>query len=113
MPEPLDPAEEMAPEHQVWSWTEGDIDVELLVPSRLYRDFVGERTEEIGDGLVWFRDDGATHYLGTTGIEAPCDCYELKAVGGTEADRRDLLLDLADDLRWDRSLGRHRPPPAG
>ena len=105
-PEPLPADEQTRPGQQAIAWTDGEIRVELLAPAHMYIDFVGERTEPVGEtGVLWFRDDDTTHLLDATGFAASCSRYELTARGGTEDERRDLLLSVAGGLEWEASRG--------
>jgi hypothetical protein len=105
VPLPSVSAETVQPEQQAWSWNESGHLVELLLPAHTYIDFVGERTEQIGDdGVLWYRED-ETRLLGSTGLGGDCARYELTATGGTEADRTDLLRRDAGLFKWDAGRG--------
>jgi hypothetical protein len=80
--------------------------MELLLPGLAYIDFVGEPTEEVADppGMLLLRPE-ETRFLGRTGFVGPCDRFELAAAGGSEADRRELLLSTAKGFAFDPSLG--------
>ena len=105
VPFPSVSADTVQPEQQAWSWNQGDLLVEMLLPAHTYIDFLGERTESIGDdGLLWYRDD-ETRLLASTGLGGDCKRYELTATGGTETDRVTLLRKLAGLFQWDASRG--------
>ena len=92
---------------QVRSWpASDDVAVELFLPGFDYIDFVGTPTEQVADppGMLLLLPD-STSFLGSTGFVGPCDSFELKSRGGTEAERRRLLLSIASGFEFDPSLG--------
>ena len=92
---------------QVRSWSgNGDVEIEVLLPGFDYIDFVGTPTEQVADppGMLLLLPD-STSFLGSTGFVGPCDRFELKSRGGTEAERRRLLLSTTSGFEFDPSLG--------
>ena len=95
------------PYRQVRSWSGiGDIEIELLLPGFDYIDFVGTPTEQVTDppGMLLLGMD-STNFIGSTGFAGPCESFELRARGGTEAERRRLLLSTVSGFEFDPSLG--------
>ena len=80
--------------------------MEVLLPGFDYIDFVGTPTEQVADppGMLLLGLD-STNFLGSTGFVGPCDSFELKSRGGSEAERRRLLLSTASGFEFDPSLG--------
>ena len=92
---------------QVRSWqASDDVAMELFLPGFDYIDFVGTPTEQVTDppGMLLLLPDSTT-FIGSTGFVGPCDSFELKSRGGTEAERRRLLLSTASGFEFDPSLG--------
>ena len=95
------------PTFQVRSWpASDDVAMELFLPGFDYIDFVGTPTEQVADppGMLLLLPDSTT-FIGSTGFVGPCDSFELKSRGGTEAERRRLLLSTASGFEFDPSLG--------
>ena len=92
---------------QVRSWpASDDVAMELFLPGFDYIDFVGTPTEQVADppGMLLLLPDSTT-FIGSTGFVGPCESFELKSRGGTEAERRRLLLSTASGFEFDPSLG--------
>lgn len=105
----IEPYQEVRPS-RTWSWTEGDLDVQLVVPGIPWTDFVGERTEELTDptGTLAYMTDPTgeretVHAIVRTGLDFPCGWSEVVVAGGTEAQRVDAALAAVDRLAWEVS----------
>lgn len=85
----------------VASWPVDGVRVQLAVPGFPWNAGLSDRPGRAVDGGTIVEESGGrTVFVGSTGLEEPCDRVEIEAIGGDASARADVVLSAARSLEW-------------